>query len=278
MSRVLISTTAIVADPACQPRIAIDPRIVEDYTDDMTGGAEFPPLTVYHDGDTYWLADGFHRLTAALNLGLAEIACDVRDGDKRAAILHSCSANSTHGQRRTNQDKNRAVETMLNDEEWGSWSDREIARRCGVDHTFVGKIRCSLVSDTSERTYKDRYGNVHTMNTANIGKELHDKAMREAASTAKPWTPPATIPAELIDDFFPDAEDYEPLELAPAVDWDSADAAAFKALAGVIARDARRVAFAGFGSDPIQARIFANRIKDIGYWLESFTAAVREIG
>ena len=32
----------------------------------------------------------------------------------------------------TNEDKRRAVMTLLADEEWGKWSDNEIARRCEV--------------------------------------------------------------------------------------------------------------------------------------------------
>jgi hypothetical protein len=48
-------------------------------------------------------------------------------------------------------DLRRAVLTLLRDEEWGQWSDREIARRCAVYHPFVGSIRASLVSETSER-------------------------------------------------------------------------------------------------------------------------------
>jgi hypothetical protein len=43
-----------------------------------------------------------------------------------------------------------AVLTLLNDEEWGKWSDNQIAQKCGVSHPFVGSIRAI----TSEpRTY-----------------------------------------------------------------------------------------------------------------------------
>src|SRR6185312_13903179 len=38
----------------------------------------------------------------------------------------------------------RAVITLLNDEEWSGWSDREIARRCAVDNSTVSRIRSSL--------------------------------------------------------------------------------------------------------------------------------------
>jgi hypothetical protein len=39
--------------------------------------------------------------------------------------------------RRTNEDKRRAVATLLNDPEWSQWSDREIGRRCGVRDRMV---------------------------------------------------------------------------------------------------------------------------------------------
>jgi hypothetical protein len=129
-----------------------------------------PPIVVFHDGVDYWLADGFHRHAAHLKAGAADIAADVRKGTKRDAILHSVGANQAHGLRRTNEDKRRAVLTLLNDEEWAKWSDREIARRCAVDHTTVIRHRASLVESTSERTYTDKHGNTSTMNTAAIGK------------------------------------------------------------------------------------------------------------
>lgn len=70
-------------------------------------------------------------------------------------------------------DKRRAVETLLRDEEWGLWSSRQIANKCGVSHTFVDNIRPSLAtvaSDSTERTYPTKHGTVATMNTAGIGK------------------------------------------------------------------------------------------------------------
>jgi hypothetical protein len=43
--------------------------------------------------------------------------------------------------RRTNEDKRRAVATLLNDPEWSQWSDREISRRCGVSDRMVNSLR-----------------------------------------------------------------------------------------------------------------------------------------
>ncbi len=53
-------------------------------------------------------------------------------------------ANADHGLRRTYADKRRAVEMLLQDEEWRTWSDRAIADQTKTTHPFVGKIRAEL--------------------------------------------------------------------------------------------------------------------------------------
>ena len=63
---------------------------------------------------------------------------------QRDAILFSVSANAQHGQRRTNEDKRRAVMRLLEDPEWSRWPAREIARQCGVTHPFVSALRDSV--------------------------------------------------------------------------------------------------------------------------------------
>lgn len=131
----------IRTDGGTQPRAMIDPDLVEDYAEAMKDGAKFPPVVVYYDGESYWLADGFHRLNAHLKLGRKRIEAEIRSGTVRDAILCAVGANASHGKRRSLDDKRRAVEQLLRDEEWGQWSDREIACRCAVTHPFVGKIR-----------------------------------------------------------------------------------------------------------------------------------------
>lgn len=42
---------------------------------------------------------------------------------------------------RTDEDKRKAVKTLLEDQEWSQWSDSEIARQAGVSAPFVKKIR-----------------------------------------------------------------------------------------------------------------------------------------
>ena len=158
-------------DGGTQPRADIDRNTVRDYADALSGEATFPPVTVFHDGEAYWLADGFHRVHAHKMLDWLEVDADVRQGTRRDAVLYSVGANAVHGLRRTNADKHRAVETLLNDPEWAAWSDREISRRAGVGHPFVSSLRpMSLESDSSERTYTTKHGTQATMQTAAIGK------------------------------------------------------------------------------------------------------------
>jgi len=165
--------TDIAADVRCQPRAALDPIAVAEYAERMREGASFPAAIVIDDGSTYWLADGFHRLAASAQAGREVITCDVRPGTWRDAVIYAAGANATHGLRRSNADKRRAVETLLRDDEWSQWSDREIARRCGVSHPFVAAIRAELVTGNdyqSERTYTTKHGTTTTMSTGNIGR------------------------------------------------------------------------------------------------------------
>ena len=167
----------IRTDGGTQPRLAINEQVVAEYADLYRAGAHLPPVTVFSDGATYWLADGFHRYWANQRAGRDVVAAEVHPGTQRDAVLYSVGANATHGLRRTNADKRKAVLTLLEDEEWSQWSDREIARRCGVGHEMVGKQRLVLVESTSMesggrvRTFvHHRSGKPTRMKTANIGR------------------------------------------------------------------------------------------------------------
>jgi ParB-like nuclease domain len=150
MSAVKIPLTEIVAGAGTQMRVVgIDPGTVASYADDLRRGATFPPITVYQDGAKYHLADGFHRVEAARRIGHEFILAEVRQGTSRDATLAACAANATHGLRRTNEDKRRAITAMLRDPEWSTWSDRAIAKACAVDHKSVAKVRRDLTAPRS---------------------------------------------------------------------------------------------------------------------------------
>lgn len=177
-----INIADIRVNGGTQSRANLDRAVVSDYAEAVREGATFPPIVVFFDGASYWLADGFHRYEAYSAAQVYDVPADVRQGTQRDAILFSVGANASHGLRRTNDDKRRAVLTLLNDPEWAAWSDREIARRCGVSHDFANRARRSLSSDDSEaRTYTTKHGSTATMQTANIGASSKaDQAPSEA--------------------------------------------------------------------------------------------------
>lgn len=174
-------------DDAMQSRAQVNAAVVAEYAERLMEGAKFPAVTVFFDGTDHWLADGFHRAFAYLDAGCKDIEADVKQGSRRDALLHSVGVNAAHGLQRTNEDKRKAVRTLLNDVEWSKWSDREVARRCGVGHTMVSSMRPSLSAadseDGAERTYTTKHGTVATMDTSNLGK-------------AKPAETPPADPAE----------------------------------------------------------------------------------
>lgn len=169
-----VAIDQIVTDPRCQSRQGIELGLVQEYAEAIRDGVDMPPISVVQSGDSYYLYDGFHRLRAYEQVGKREVSVESVPGDVWDAIERSCAVNAIHGKRRTNEDKRRAVETMIQvmEHRGENWSDSEIARRCAVSQPFVSGIRPSLITDISDspKTYTDRWGNQSTMNTANIGK------------------------------------------------------------------------------------------------------------
>lgn len=194
-----INIASIRVNGGTQSRAGISRETVAEYAEAMRGGAAFPPLVVFYDGDDYWLADGFHRYHAYAEAGAHDVPADVRQGSQRDAVLFSVGANAAHGLRRTNDDKRRAVMTLLNDAEWSAWSDREIARACGVSQPFVSGIRPRLTDNviSEDRTYTTKHGTEATMKTANIGAgSKPDQKPQALVAKAESADEAAEIPAD----------------------------------------------------------------------------------
>ena len=137
----VINIQSIIIDKGTQSRAQISEETVTDYAEAMSAGDTFPPAVVYFDGVDYYLADGFHRLHAIKRLGKTSIQADVRTGTLRDAILYSLGANRDHGLRRSNADKRKCVQTLLDDFEWGEYSVNEMARICGVSPQLVLAVK-----------------------------------------------------------------------------------------------------------------------------------------
>lgn len=139
-----LAIAGIRIDGGTQPRAQIDQDVVSEYAEAMRAGVGFPSIRVFFDGAERWLADGFHRYHAARSAGLETLSAIVHSGTKRDAVLFSVGANAVHGLRRTNEDKRRAVMTLLADAEWGARSDSWIAEKCGVGDGMVAARRADL--------------------------------------------------------------------------------------------------------------------------------------
>ena len=186
----MIELTKINHVSGTQQRTEINQDIVAEYAESYKAGVKMPPVVLFFDGATHFLADGFHRFFGAQKAGQKTIHEEVIPGSLRDAILYSLKANTTHGLRRTNADKHKAVMTILEDSEWAKWSSYEIAKRCAVSHTFVDNIRSSLATVASEkpatRTVKTKHGTETVMNTASIGKKKEPKEIVAPAPVVAP--------------------------------------------------------------------------------------------
>jgi hypothetical protein len=175
MNKVL-NLGALVLDQKLQSRTEINEQTIEDYSDAIKMGDEFPPVLAYFDGVHYWLTDGYHRYHAHKKAGKAGIVCEVINGTFRDAVLHATGVNSKHGMRRTVADKRKAVMTLLDDFEWSQWGNSEIARRCEVSISFVANLRDS--GTPNEVKYKTATGKVMTKAKAS-GRPAKEPELKE---------------------------------------------------------------------------------------------------
>ena len=179
----------IRSDGGTQTRAAIR-RAITDYAQAMVDGVPSHPSWCSGTAQTTGSGTGFHRVAAARRARADGTGGHVRQGTRREALLWSAMANTTHGLRRTHADKRHAVETLLGDAEWGRWSDREIARRCGVSADLVAAVRLTVGndSDPSARTFTTKHGTVATMDIRRIGKHSANTPSRRGCFSGCDWS------------------------------------------------------------------------------------------
>jgi len=195
----LIQLSAIRTDGGTQMRVELSQTVYMDYRDKWLAGEELPPVDVFYDGASYWLADGFHRFYGAREAKRHDIPANVHQGTQRDARLFACGVNDNHGFQRTPADKRLAVMTLIADEEWSKWSDRKLAEVAKVSKTLVNDMRNQLsVTDSSP--------SVRAKSAPRMGKD--GKVRRPPMR--KP-TPPPAAPASP-----PTAGKPEPLSGPPA--------------------------------------------------------------
>lgn len=214
----MLNIDAIRTDGGTQSRVQLNQETLDEYAEAYRSGALFPPIIVFFDGVDRWLADGFHRYSGAKAAGHEQIYAEVTPGTRRDAVLYSLTANATHGLKRTNADKRKAIKTLLADTEWSSWSDNKIAKAAGVTDKTVGAVRKAISGNSedeqSTRRTVERNGKAYQQNTSRIGKSASAQALN-ATQTSPDARVNVDMPAPKPATFEPSLEDdggFDPLD------------------------------------------------------------------
>ena len=188
-----LNVSDIRIDGGTQIRKQLNQDKVNEYAEQMQEGVVFPPITVFYDGSSYWLASGFHRFFATKLNGSETIDADIKNGTIEDATLFALGDNK-HGLNMTAEDYRRSVEIMLNHPKWSTWSNAQIAKHIGVSAMTVGRVKKEKAPENTPAKTKfiDKHGNESVMDTSKIGKK------------PKPQDEPKEEPK--------DEEEYDPTE------------------------------------------------------------------
>lgn len=192
-----LKPSQIECDWTFQAREEVDEKWIEDLEEKWRNGIDLEkdnPITVFWltDEGKYVLVSGWHRLPAWKNInGDTEREFKVIEGTAREAKLYSFGVNPDRQKPLSDKEKNKIVEDLLRDEEWGQWSNEIIAEKAGVSSRFVGTVR-NRIGEKREFVKIERNGELITMKVGNIGS----KSKVKVTPTIDPVsdTPPAQAP------------------------------------------------------------------------------------
>lgn len=167
-------------------RAAIDRDTVDEYAESYQAQVKMPPVHVFQPNGKarYLLADGRHRLEALKKLGRNECLVEVHAGNEDACLMYALISNTTHGKRRSNEDKRLCVKLAL--AHWPKKTQREIAELVGVSHTMVDKY----VKEMSPQESVATVATPQVVTPSNHEKSLPDEPSQKPL-TASGGTKPA---------------------------------------------------------------------------------------
>ena len=193
--RLTVSMDDVIADPRYQPRQAMSDELVIEYAEQMKQGDAFPPVKVIRlasDGK-YYIADGFHRYRAHLELKRKKIDVElIKDNGTHLDVLNECvQANHGHGLRRTNADKQRAIEMILSEPAYQTIGKDKIANLARVSKPMVIDFirqRSGLQTTSQKRAEARRQGVDSTVSIENLTKaQKRIAAFMKAAGTPQTY-------------------------------------------------------------------------------------------
>jgi hypothetical protein len=197
----LIPTDKISLDPTVHTRTEVDPKKVKRYTKLLKKkDFKFPPIVVYFDGEKYWIADGYHRVSAHIEAGKDMVEATVNEGDSRDAFLAGLAYDDNKASK-SHDDRKACLAKLLADPEWSKWSSSVLALKCGLSRATVDRHRPSgkrLGADGKEYNPSKR-----KKNSAKTGRSMSDLSIESNYSESEgnsaksgEFSPPAEIGAE----------------------------------------------------------------------------------
>lgn len=110
-----------------------------------------PPVILVGRGIDCLIADGWHRILAAVALDRSDILAIVLPGlpgmtSEQTARLIGARMTATASQPLTKAERKALAIALAEDHP--DWSDRQVARECGLDHKTVGRLRRGTSSET----------------------------------------------------------------------------------------------------------------------------------
>jgi ParB-like chromosome segregation protein Spo0J len=154
----------LVIDADTQARVSIHADTVDEYAELITNNKDWPfdLLDVFHDGNNYLVADGFHRTLAAQRLDVKSVPCRVHKGTAKDARIFGMTANDQHGLRMSRADKRHCVEWLLDN--GGKLTQLEMSIAAGVGKRTVQSI---VASRKPEKAQVAPFGFKNTGETSN---------------------------------------------------------------------------------------------------------------
>ena len=179
-------------DLSLQTRAGTDAETINNYAEAMADGAHFPDVTVFTDGERYWLADGFHRVMAAKQNGKATIPADVRKGTADDAVVFGGTANNKQGKRPTRADVQHFMQMVWERREaifGGTPTGGNMAEKCGVSRPtgerFVAERLAEMPKAPTRPTATKTQPNMPVRPTKLIGANGREYPVRPASVAPK---------------------------------------------------------------------------------------------
>jgi DNA-directed RNA polymerase subunit RPC12/RpoP len=132
-------------------------------------------------------------------------------GTRRDAEEYAATCNARHGLPMSNEDKRAAARRLL--EIHPEWSNREIARRLGVSHPFVGKVRRALEAEA------EASGNDYQMPEERVvtrGDQTYTYRPPEQVDDTAPESEGVAVPPETV----PEAASQSPSDPSTPASFD----------------------------------------------------------